>query len=739
MGSNIIVPYQYMPLRSPDSIRIVVLDPAADTQSPLQCSLAQYDKAEQMKNFGTEKDFEAVSYTWGDAPPSCQLLIDGAFSFDISPTVDSLLRALRQPSTTRSLWIDAICLNQQDTGEKAQQLPRMGRIYKGAKEVHIWLGDPDDKTAAIFSAIRMMQTIPDTKQVKIMAEATLNITKSQIGADHILQLKRFLSRPWFSRRWIIQEACLAKEAKVHCGTSSLGLPWFVAAARQLECVEELYGFQYHYQILMMKSLSEERKPILQLLWNFHAAKCREPEDRIAALFGLIPDHEQIMDQQSYLDLRQHWTVLYRRLALAMFRRGQKTALQMLLHLAEFGPLNESDDYYPSWVPNWTRERRRNLPFYNMSSNVDAFDYPEKPGFPEVAVVMDLERASTFALPPVNPVGDEWVMQEIPGATPNWTDDRTTRFLFKQDRIFIRWYDSSGGPSGRTVNYFMFADAPDEYPESFSPLNSLAKLWHKFFPPSFPYAEGDSDKIETIAMLFHTILRFRNPTKIPPEERFIQNTLKNLGELQRHKLSLDQAKLIDQIYTMMEENVFFSLEPRDLPEDLSPSFRSRGEYGFGPRTLFPGDILIPVWRLKEDPARRSCIMRHDETGRHMATMLVLRIERGPEDTRYSPIPFCAPIDPATGVPREPPHIKRMRYPKRSKPYPVAGPKESAPENAAAPDQHRVVGKPVRRGRVIGMAVCVTSDGTKRYAEHDIRLEGEMHKDLDVDQPCLIELY
>ncbi|KXH62729.1 HET domain-containing protein [Colletotrichum nymphaeae SA-01] len=632
MGSNIIVPYQYTPLRSLDSIRIVVLDPAKDTQSPLQCSLAQYDRAEQMKNFGTEKDFEAVSYTWGNAPPSCQLLIDGAFSFDISPTVDSLLRALRQPSTTRSLWIDAICLNQQDTGEKAQQLPH-------------------DKTAAIFSAIRMMPTIPDTKQVKIMAEATLKITKSQLGADHILQLKHFLSRPWFSRRWIIQEACLAKEAKVHCGTSSL-------------------------------------------------------------------DHEQIMDQQSYLDLRQHWTVLYRRLALAMFRCGQKTALQMLLHLAEFGPLNGSDDYYPSWVPNWASERRRNLPFYNMSSNVDAFDYPEKPGFPEVAVVMDLERASTFALPPVNHVGDEWVMQEIPGATPSWTDDRTMRLY---GRLFhVR------GCTRRISRVLLSAGKSRQ---------TLAQV----FPSSFPYAEGDSEKIETIAMLFHTMLRFRNPAKIPPEERFIQNTLKYLGKLQRHQLHLDQAKLIDQIYTMMEENVFFSLEPRDLPEDLSPSFRSRGEYGFGPRTLFPGDILIPVWRLKEDPARHSCIMRHDETGRHMATMLVLRIERGPEDTRYSPIPFCAPIDPATGIPREPPHIKRMRYPKRSKPYPVAGPKESAPENAAAPDQHRVVGKPVRRGRVIGMAVCVTSDGTKRYAEHDIRLEGKMHKDLDVDQPCLIELY
>ncbi|EXF74697.1 HET domain-containing protein [Colletotrichum fioriniae PJ7] len=739
MGSNNIVPYQYSPLRSPDSIRIVILDPAPDAQSPLRCSLAQYDKVEQMKNFGTKKDFEAVSYTWGDAPPSCQLMIEGAFSFDISPTVDSLLRALRQPSTTRSLWIDAICLNQQDAGEKAQQLPRMGRIYKGTKEVHIWLGDPDDKTAAIFSAIRMMQMIPDTKQVKVMADATLKITENQLGADHILHLKRFLSRPWFSRRWIIQEACLAKEAKVHCGISSLGLPWFVAAARRLECVKELYAFQYHYQILMMKSLSEERKPILQLLWNFHAAKCREPEDRIAALFGLIPDHEQIMDQQSYLDLRQHWSVLYRRLALAMFQRGQKTALQMLLHLAEFGPLRESDDCYPSWVPNWTTERRRNLPFYNLSSNVDAFDYPEKPGFPEIAVVMDLESASTFALPPVNPIGDEWVVQEIPGKTPNWTDERTTRFLFKQDRIFIRWYDSSGGPRGRTVDSFMFADAPDEYPESFSPLHDLAILWRDFFPSNFPYAEGDSERIETIAMLFWNMLRFRNPSKIPPEQRFIGNTLKYLCKLQRHQLTSDQAKLIDQIYTMMEENAFFSLEPRDLPEDLSPSFRSRGEYGFGPRTLFPGDIMIPVWRLQEDPARRSCIMRHDETRRHMATMLVLRIERGPEDTQYSPIPFSAPIDPATGIPVEAPHIRWMKYPKRSKPYPVAGPKESALESTAEPGQHGMVRKPVRRGRVIGMAVCVTSDGTKRYAEHDIRLHEEMHKDLDVDQPCLIELY
>ncbi|KXH30464.1 hypothetical protein CSAL01_00692 [Colletotrichum salicis] len=117
------------------------------------------------------------------------------------------------------------------------------------------------------------------------------------------------------------------------------------------------------------------------------------------------------------------------------------------------------------------------------------------------------------------------------------------------------------------------------------------------------------------------------------------------------------------------------------------------------------------------------MQQEETGRHMATMLVLRIERGRGDKRY--VPYLST------EPGQSPRPSWMKYPSRIRPYSIAAAEEHAPQSAAEPGPHGVVGKPIRRGRVIGMAVCVTSDGTKRYAEHGVRLKEKMNGNLDID--------
>jgi hypothetical protein len=72
-------------------------------------------------------------------------------------TVKDMLLQLRRPHKHRYLWIDAICLNQKDGDEKAQQIPLMGEIYSQADKLHIWLG-PDDgeEMARVFAFLHVL-------------------------------------------------------------------------------------------------------------------------------------------------------------------------------------------------------------------------------------------------------------------------------------------------------------------------------------------------------------------------------------------------------------------------------------------------------------------------------------------------------------------------------------------------------------------------------------------------------
>jgi hypothetical protein len=146
--------YTYTALKSPNSIRLLVLHPAARVHTPLECQLieAQLDD-------GCE--FEALSYTWNQETPSMPIVhLDQASGGKgivlVTPNCEQALRRLRRMLTPRMLWIDAICIDQQNIPEKNQQVKMMAAIYATATRVLIWLGEPDVDMAKAFRALKRM-------------------------------------------------------------------------------------------------------------------------------------------------------------------------------------------------------------------------------------------------------------------------------------------------------------------------------------------------------------------------------------------------------------------------------------------------------------------------------------------------------------------------------------------------------------------------------------------------------
>jgi hypothetical protein len=96
-----------------------------------------------------EPEFYAVSYVWGTAAASVTIECDGA-PLLITPSAYQMLEHLQLDQ--KPLWVDAICIDQGNSEEKAAQIPLMRYIYAQATSVIIWLGLPNPWIQAFMRA-----------------------------------------------------------------------------------------------------------------------------------------------------------------------------------------------------------------------------------------------------------------------------------------------------------------------------------------------------------------------------------------------------------------------------------------------------------------------------------------------------------------------------------------------------------------------------------------------------------
>lgn len=106
------------------------------------------------------------------------------------------------------------------------------------------------------------------------------------GPDSASSFSRFLARPWFTRRWVYQEAARGHDVSVHCGQSEILWVWFSEGMDVLKMATDNWlrlPKESMNAIDTVCTIQAGRKPILDLLWNFHAAQCSDPKDMSSLL------------------------------------------------------------------------------------------------------------------------------------------------------------------------------------------------------------------------------------------------------------------------------------------------------------------------------------------------------------------------------------------------------------------------------------------------------------------------
>ncbi|TFB00853.1 hypothetical protein CCMA1212_007545 [Trichoderma ghanense] len=255
--------YKYRPLsttsRGSFSIRLLYLIPTRDLQDTdlLICRLVETDIPDANFEEGGPPQpnprsvkYQALSYTWGLPVFSHALHVVGDGNMDASPeklvsepfisviriteNLYAALRSLRKPDQTLVLWVDAVCIDQQNITERNSQVAHFPKTYAGAESVLVWLG-PDDvsshgrlclKFFADLAALILDDPASESgddyrswrKRFKINQAASAFLGSDNSQSRPIASL---LERSWFKRRWIIQEVVLAKDVWVHYGTMSI--------------------------------------------------------------------------------------------------------------------------------------------------------------------------------------------------------------------------------------------------------------------------------------------------------------------------------------------------------------------------------------------------------------------------------------------------------------------------------------------------------------------------------------
>ena len=104
--------------------------------------------------------FEALSYTWVSTVDPLQIKFgpSGNTTLAVTQNLGCALPYLRYKDKPRVLWIDAVCIDQQNLEERNQQVQRMVDIYRLANRVVAWLSPAENDSAYALKILNYLSS-----------------------------------------------------------------------------------------------------------------------------------------------------------------------------------------------------------------------------------------------------------------------------------------------------------------------------------------------------------------------------------------------------------------------------------------------------------------------------------------------------------------------------------------------------------------------------------------------------
>ena len=347
-------PYPHLNLQAKE-IRLLQIHPGAFSDEIL-CSLCTTVLTEKPQ-------YDALSYVWGEKHAETPVLVDGT-PVRVTENLDAAMRHLRQHDQSLVVWIDALCIDQENTPERNHQVAMMGDIYRGAQEVVAWLGELDVETDKVLSMIGIFSSDLMLHWDPALPHA---IAEDMVSAGQFVGLCKLLSRPWWTRVWTVQEAILPERLIFVCGERRVDAASFFGFSRSFarhlsSCCGQFFlsqpqsmlrSLRYHVDSLYTLEFFRGKKEavISHQMAYYRTRSCKDPKDKIYGFLGLGEKNDDKPDIQP--DYSMSDQSVYEEIAgRIMEKPGGLDLLEEVLPEQSL-PDNTRMKSLPSWVPDWT--------------------------------------------------------------------------------------------------------------------------------------------------------------------------------------------------------------------------------------------------------------------------------------------------------------------------------------------------------------------------------------------------
>ncbi|KAK0710844.1 heterokaryon incompatibility protein-domain-containing protein [Lasiosphaeris hirsuta] len=349
----------YQPLPKRGSLRTATIHPGTpDDDIVISMQQVKFDD-------NNAAEFEALSYVWGSPDnPEVIFVCDKSgnhTTLGVTRNLACALRHVRYANRPRTMWIDAICIDQSNEAEKGPQVAMMSDIYQQAPIVVAWLGPERDGSEQAMDQISSFgsQIQWDWKSQKLEpSENSTNPSAADqmiplpFNAETLSSIHHLLSRPWFERLWIRQEIYLANShAIIMCGSRQILWSSFrhaLIGITQKGCAFNFPEYHEHQQRInfLRDFIWQPRLVFLESLRNYFTnAKCGDPRDRIFGVLGLLNDAERALGIVP--DYAKTVAQVYEDVVVRFLDRSGIE----ILHQCQYPG---SGIQGPSWVPDWSQ-------------------------------------------------------------------------------------------------------------------------------------------------------------------------------------------------------------------------------------------------------------------------------------------------------------------------------------------------------------------------------------------------
>lgn len=348
--------HRYSPLEE-SSIRLLRILPERKTM--IKCDMIHVSIEDPL-------EYVAISYAWGDAGDTRRIELNG-YSIPVSVSLHGALQALRERDRSVLVWADALCIDQQNADERAQQVQLMPDIYSSAVSIALWLGPEQDGSSR---AVLLLREIAHNS---LRPDSIARILASCVQNGEIDSIVSLFERPYWRRLWVVQEVFNARDITVYCGHTKT--PWdiFQHASntfnrhradidsqrpemdkrRTVISLDQLS----HTQVLIYQgpaslpdlryTLDNREGALLDILRTCRRKLASDPRDKLFGILGVLPHEVRSEFRPNYsLSTKEVYTDI------VDFLLKTTERLDVMCEAIHF-PINTSAANLPSFVPDWS--------------------------------------------------------------------------------------------------------------------------------------------------------------------------------------------------------------------------------------------------------------------------------------------------------------------------------------------------------------------------------------------------